>query len=208
MDERVPRVMAEFDAVDRAIEAFVAASKLSCPPECGACCNSPEVEATTVELLPMAEALVAEERADEVLAALDAALARGVSGAGLGEPVPSRCVMYRPDPADAARGRCGAYAVRPLICRMFGFGTRRERTGRTELVACRVMRASDPARMQHAERDDAALSLAPVMSDHAHALGVESPGDEARLRPINVALHEALQRVVLARRLRGLADED
>jgi Fe-S-cluster containining protein len=206
MDERIPRVMAEFSAVDRAIDAFALASHLVCPPGCGACCNSPEVEATTVELLPMAESLVVDGRADEVLAALDAALARGVSAPVLGEPAPSRCVMYRPDPADAARGRCGAYTVRPLICRMFGFGTRRTRTGRTELVACRVMRAFDPTRMQSVEGDTAVLSVAPLMADHVQALGVE--GDVARLRPINMALRDALERVVLERRLRGLADED
>jgi len=207
MDERVPRVMAGYRAVDRAIDAFTRVSHLACPPGCGACCNSPEVEATTVELLPMAEALVAAGRLDEALAALDAAIARGTREVGPGEPAPSRCVMYRPDPADPARGRCGAYTERPLICRLFGFGTRRARTGRTELVACRVMRASEPARMQRVEADETTLALAPVMADHVHALGGESPGDDARARPINEALREALERVVLARRMRDLAAE-
>jgi len=205
MDERVPRVLAEFRTVDRAIDGFVAASGLACPPGCGACCNSPEVEATTVELLPMAEALAADGRADEALAALDDALARGRLETALGAPAPSRCVMFRPDPVDPARGRCGAYTVRPLVCRLFGFGTRQTRTGRVELVACRVMRASDPARMQRVESDSELLSLAPVMADHAQALGVE--GEVARLRPINVALRDALERVVLARRMHGLAAE-
>jgi Fe-S-cluster containining protein len=195
MDARVARVVAEFQAVDLAVDAFVAVAQLACPPGCGACCNWPEIEATTVELLPMAEALAAEGRAFEVLAALDDALA------------PSRCVMYRPDLVDPAHGRCSAYAVRPLICRLFGYGTRRTRTGRMELLACRVMRASDPARMQCVESDGAALALAPVMADHAQALGVEGASDVAHLRPINVALRDALERVVLARRMTGLAAE-
>lgn len=205
MDDRVPRVVAEFRAVDRAIEVFVATSQLACPPGCGACCNSPEVEASTIELLPMAEALVAEGLADVALAALDDALSRGLRGAAPGEPAPSRCVMFRPDLSDPARGRCGAYTVRPLVCRLFGFGTRGTRTGRTELVACRVMRSFDPVRMQHVEGDSAALALAPVMADHAQALGVE--GEVSRLRPINHALRDALERVVLARRMRTLTDE-
>ncbi|MEZ6016351.1 MAG: YkgJ family cysteine cluster protein [Planctomycetota bacterium] len=194
MQERIVRVRDRFDAVEREVEAFVAASSLACPAGCGACCLSPEIEATSVELLPMAQALVDEGRAASVLEALAAA------------PRSGPCIMYAPDPSDPQRGRCTAYATRPLLCRLFGFGTRRERSGRVELVACRTMRAADPTGVADVAANDVLLALAPVMADHAHALGTDFPGDAAHAVPINDALRSALERELLMRRMRAASE--
>lgn len=193
MQERVVRVQERLSAVDREVAAFVTATGLACPPGCGACCLSPEVESSPVELAPMAAALVDAGRADETLAALAAA------------PVPGPCVLYRPDASDPRRGRCSAYATRPLLCRLFGFGARRTRAGRTELVACRTMRAADPERVAAAAGNELLLAHAPLMADHVHAVAAEAPGDGARLVPINLALREALERELF---LRGLVAQD
>ncbi len=191
MEERLARTVARFGVIDAEIDAFQAATGLACPPGCGACCNSPEVEATAVELEPTAEALIDAGRAEAVLQDLAAA------------PRPGRCVLFAADPADSRRGRCSAYTTRPLICRLFAFGSRHDRAGRLELVSCRVMREADPARMAAAEGDRAALKLAPVMAEHAHAVGAEAPGHEALAQPINASLEFALRKALLRRAYRA-----
>lgn len=194
MQEQVERVRERFAAVDAEVDRFIQASGLACPTGCGGCCRSPEIEATSIELVPMAAALVAEGRGLEVLRALDAAPSFGP------------CVMYIPEAGDPSRGRCSAYAVRPLVCRLFGFGTRRERGGRVKLVSCRTMQAADPVRVSAVAGDPAMLALAPVMSEHVHALGTDFPGAGAYARPINGALRAALERELLRDQLGRLAD--
>ncbi|QDV06134.1 Flagellin N-methylase [Planctomycetes bacterium Poly30] len=201
MQDSVVRVRDRFVAVDLELAAFASSSGLACPPACGACCLSPEVEATVLEMGPMAQDLTEEGRADAMLQAL--ALADLAPAAR-----PGRCVMYQPDAADPKRGRCGAYAARPLICRVFAFGTRRERSGRVALVSCRTMRDLDPVAMANVEANDVLLSRAPVMSDHAHALGTDFPGSEAYALPINEALRIALERELLLRRMSAASDRD
>jgi len=192
MQERVVRVQGRLAAIDGEVEHFVAASGLACPPGCGACCLSPEVEATVVELAPMAAALIDAGRAEATLAALAAA------------PRPAPCVLYQPDPADPRRGRCSAYATRPLICRLFGFGARHGRDGRPELVTCKTMRAADPERMAAVSADELLVRRAPIMADHAHGLAADFPGEGTELLPINAALEQALHRELLHRRMADL----
>jgi len=194
MPDRIVRVREQFAVVDVEVARFSAASGLGCPPGCGACCTSPEVEASIVELAPMAAALCDKGRALDVLEQLSAS------------PMPAPCVLYRADPSTVGQGRCSAYAERPMICRLFGFGARRTRTGRTELVACRTMRASDPERMAAVAGNEVLVDLAPMMSDHAQAVAAESHSTGARLMPINAALRQALERELFLRRLAGEAE--
>jgi Fe-S-cluster containining protein len=206
MEERLSRVRERFARVEVEVGAFAAASQLACPAGCGACCNSPDVEASTVELHPMAEALLAAGRGEAVLAALHDASQPGSHAGSNSGPKPAPCVLYVPDPSDPRRGRCSMYAERPLVCRLFGFGARRERTGRARLVVCSTMRAADPVHVTAVAENEVLAALAPVMADHAHAVSAEFPGDEGRLRPINEALREALERALLRARFEEQAD--
>lgn len=197
MQERIGSVLAELERADAATRAFAERAGLACPPGCGACCLSPDVETTAAECLPLAEALAADGRADEVLAELARRRAAG-------DP---RCALYAADPRDERLGRCTAYALRPLVCRLFGFSGRRDRTGATALVSCRTLRAADPAAQARAE-ELARAGGAPLLADHAHAVAAALPGDGARQLPVNEALRAALERVLLARRLRDLEAEE
>ena len=180
-------------AAERAAHGFAAASGLACPPRCGACCLSPEVEASAGECAPLAAELAREGRGEQVLAALAGAAERGET----------RCVLYRPDPGDPRHGRCAAYALRPLVCRLYGFAGRRTRDGASELVLCRTMAEHDPARAAAAQALVAAGLAPPLFADHARALSAAEPGEPARLVPINEALRAALERELLRRRLAG-----
>lgn len=182
------RCREHLERADVATRAFAARTGLACPPGCGACCLSPHVEASVAELRPLAAALVAQGRAEEVLARVAALEAAGEA----------RCALYEPAPDDPRRGRCGAYELRPLVCRLYGFSARRDRAGAPELVACRTMRAAAPDAVARAA---AAVAEAPLMGDHAHALAADAPGEDGRRLPIDRALRRALEAALLRARL-------
>jgi len=191
MDELLERAREHFAAIDEATATLRARTGLACPDGCGACCRSPEVEASPAELAPAADALVRAGEASAVLAEIErrAALAD------------ARCVLYRPDPADDRRGRCALYAERPFLCRLFAFAARRDRHGRPELVACATMRAAAPTTVAAACADVASGGAAPVFGDALRALAASVGESTTRRGPINAALREALLRALLRRQL-------
>jgi len=177
------------DDASRASSAFEAANGLVCPDGCGACCESPSIEATVLELLPLAAAAWDEGRADALLADL----------AGLDDPL--RCVLYESAGRGPGFGRCRDYAHRPSVCRLFGAAAFRHGSGRLELVTCRVRREQDPVAIAHAEAHLAAGLDAPVFSDHGFRQSTLDPALGAERMPINDALARALDLVGLRRQL-------
>lgn len=188
--EGVDRCEERLATAAEATEAFSAAHGLHCPPGCGACCLSPEVECSVTEWGPLVRELVHEGRAEAVLAQLHAQLASGSSV----------CVFYAPEDGDPRRGRCQVYGLRPMICRLFGFSARRDRDGTPELVSCRVMREQDPAAVAAAAQAVREGAPAPVMGDLMGAVLAEAPGTDGRMLPINEALRVALERALLRAR--------
>lgn len=188
--EGVDRCEERLATAAEATEAFSAAHGLHCPPGCGACCLSPEVECSVTEWGPLVRELVREGRAEAVLAQLHAQLASGSSV----------CVFYAPEDGDPRRGRCQVYGLRPMICRLFGFSARRGRDGTPELVSCRVMREQDPAAVAAAAQAVREGAPAPVMGDLMGAVLTEAPGTDGRMLPINEALRVALERALLRAR--------
>ncbi len=128
-------VRALYRRLDRRIASFRRASGLGCPPGCGECCLSPEVEATVLEMLPLALDLRRRGLLEPTLARL---------GPG-GEP-PRPCLFYSPAPLGAFGGHCSVYPWRPLLCRLFGFAAVAGPEGRPELAVCGRMRAALPDR--------------------------------------------------------------
>jgi Fe-S-cluster containining protein len=174
---------ADIDARTAALAAELPA--LRCAPGCGACCTSPTIDASAYEMGPMAAAAVASPDGGEALMAkLDAAAAAGSS----------TCVLYEPAPGDASRGRCAAYELRPLVCRLFGYAAAGTKDGGVALSACRVMREVSPEGIAAAEaRVASGATAAPVLRDEAARLHPAQQDARQRPIPINQALREALQ---------------
>lgn len=191
MDSDLGTLGARFEAIDREVDALVAATGLACPPGCGACCLSPEVEAAPEELALLAQEWV---RRGEALALLERLATLETEGR-------RQCALYRPSSEDGRQGRCGAYAWRPLVCRLFGFAARHDRRGRTELVVCAVMSSAAPETTAAAARQVAAGTPAPLFGDHAHGLIADFGGRGTERLPINQALRQALERALLSARL-------
>ncbi len=171
-----------YGEIDRQVAAFQLATGLRCRPGCGHCCPGAPVQATVVEMLPAAAALIRARLADPWLDRL--------GGAG------ETCAGFSTRRVAPGAGHCTLYSHRPAVCRLFGFAARQDRWGRRELSICRIIKADLPEAVAHAVRGlDQQMPVPCLTAYQARIFGLE-PG--ARLMPINQALGRALQRCGLA----------
>jgi Fe-S-cluster containining protein len=174
LDTAISAVTALFDEAEAATTAFAAKSGLGCRAGCGDCCNQHTVETTVTEMLPLARVLL--ERGDAAAVFEAATAAKGAP-----------CVMYRGSPGDPTKGRCSVYAVRPLICRLFGFAAVSSKTGSSQMATCKYQKTLFPDAVARAEAL-AAQGEAPRFADFAMRVGAAIPGTDSRRLPINAAL--------------------
>jgi Fe-S-cluster containining protein len=167
-------------------EAFGSAQTsagLRCPTDCGKCCTTPTIEASVMEMLPMALELFHQGEAEEMLTEL-------------GTRDLSTCVLLERFTADGARGWCRMYAQRPSVCRMFGVGAVLRKDDERELSLCRELRTlftSEVARIDKAQM--------PLMSEWG-LRGLQIHPDFLReRRPISIALCMALEKVLFHKSL-------
>jgi len=93
--------------MDQEVASFLQTSQLKCTAGCGECCANPEIEATMLEMLPLALFLIAEKKAEAVLDNL-----KNVNRA--------YCFFYQHEEGNIKKGQCTIYAYRPSLCRLFG----------------------------------------------------------------------------------------
>jgi Fe-S-cluster containining protein len=185
-------VRAIYRRLDRRIAAFRRSSGLACLAGCGECCRSTEVEATILELLPLALDLHRRGRTEGVLEPLR------------GPQFPERCLLFSERALGRFGGHCTEYSRRPLLCRLFGFAAMENREGEPELVACRLIREAEPTLTAEAAESVVRGRLAaPLMRAYTLAMYRLDPVLGSAVLPINAALKQALERVALAQGLSG-----
>jgi Fe-S-cluster containining protein len=172
--------------------AFARACGLACRAGCGDCCVNPAVECTPLEMLPAARALLEEGVAEAVRTRLSS------------PPTPDEeaCPFFerRGHAADGrVQGRCGRYAQRPVVCILFGAAARDDGHGGREVLACRVMKHDDPARVERANAVAKGMSAsdATLASEAALVLTGICPRRGATRVPLREALRMALEDVLL-----------
>jgi Fe-S-cluster containining protein len=183
----VSKVVELYAVIDRHTSALQAATGLHCPPGCGRCCSSEEVEATVVEMLPLAVEVFRLGEAERWLELID----RGNSS--------EACVLYQADVLVSGNGRCSFYAWRPIVCRLFGFAAVKNKHGKPELVACAREKEIMPLAVVRAQEGFAAGAQAPNFTDYSLQIRGLEPGGS--LMPVNLAVQLALEREGLRRRL-------
>jgi Fe-S-cluster containining protein len=177
------KVQEIYRSLDRDIGLFQLATGLRCPRGCGICCKSPEVEATVLEVIPLAFQIQREKREEAVLISIEEELSRG----------DLTCVLVRPGEDRAGEGRCSYYGLRPLLCRLFGFSLRYNKYGRPELCPCRVIKETAPNKVQEACKAIQNGLQGPVYQTSFLSIASLNPGIGYRLIPINQAIKEALE---------------
>jgi len=168
---------------DRVTLCFQRTTGIRCPQGCGLCCESRSVEATVLECLPLAHAIHRGRESETILSAIQEKADQG----------DLRCVLYQSIGESSGTGRCGCYPYRPLICRLFGFSTRRNKRGERELCLCRVFREGNPAAPGSLEGKEIRAMVLPVYQDSFMRIATLDPGLGTRLFPINEALRQALE---------------
>jgi len=194
MNKVSTQVLALFEQIDQQTEEFRQATGLSCPSDCGRCCDRPSVDATVLDVLPLAIALFQQGKAEEILDQLETNSLQ-------------RCIFYQPDPSNSQKGRCGVYTWRPSLCRLFGYATVRDKRGQPQLAACAELKATRSLTLTHIQQQLAEGLSAPSFVEFATQMETIDPTIGSQRFPINQAIQLALQKVGLRAQFLDLEDQ-
>lgn len=177
------KVMDSYAQIDQLTDVFLSTTQLHCPIGCGWCCSSPHVEATPLEMLPLAVELFRRGEAELWLERLGE------------ENETNTCLFYHPNPLVSGNGRCEVYHWRPTICRLFGWSTVTNKSGQPELLACSRHKAMMPELVERATDAIANGLAAPNLVALSQQVTNIDPNLGRQRMLINQALRVALERV-------------
>jgi uncharacterized protein len=166
---------------------------LACPEGCGSCCEGFIPDILPVEADYLADWLL--ENRPELAASF---LERADAHPRYSPP----CPLYE---AGRPGGRCGAYPARPLVCRLFGYASVRDRQGEESYSLCREMSSRRGRRSWSGPELERELgSRLPVMPDFAAAAIAIAPQEAGGGDLLTAALPAALRRSSLRLRMASL----
>lgn len=153
-------------------------NNLQCPNDCGKCCENPSIEASVLEMLPMALYLHDNNLIDAYLEKIDQAMNTNQYCIGL------------------QNNRCHLHPYRPTICRMFGVSGHLDKNRKLQASICKVLKETHPEDshkvMTHPENHNL-----PVMTHWASKLLTLEPELLTKQMHINLALKKAIEKVAM-----------
>ncbi len=181
--DAIDRIEALFIEVDQASKNFQSLTGIKCPEGCGECCGNSRVETTIIEMLPLALELWSRNTAEYWMARIHEA------------PDDSKCAFYKTQSGSSPSGRCAIYRQRPLICRLFGFFTVRNKYGKYVFGSCRIIKREYPETYANAVRMLDETNHPSVCTDYSiRIIGMDSMLG-SRMLPINRAALLALEKI-------------
>ena len=181
--ELTSHVYRVYKKLDKTINRFQSATNINCIKECGICCRNWWVEATILEVLPVANEIYVRHMEDELFSSIQEKDGR--------EDV--NCVLFVPDTLHEENGSCAYYEWRPLICRLFGFAARRDKNNQIDWATCKIIKNRIPNEIQRAKMGISAGLKIPVYQDAFFRIASLHPGMGYQRFPINQALKKALE---------------
>jgi uncharacterized protein len=176
-------ILSVYKYLDDAVALFQSNAGMRCPSGCSICCIEGDVEATALELLPLAAEIYSRRQEDVIMAAILKSE----------EKEDSLCVLFKNILTGVDAGPCGYYEFRPLVCRLFGFASRRNRSGDLELMTCRIIREQFHEDVANAGADLFHGAKPPVYQDAFMRISSMKPGMGTRRLPINRAIKEVIE---------------
>lgn len=151
-------------------------NNLHCPSDCGRCCQNPSIEASVLEMLPMALYLHDNNLTDQYLELIDQSMQTN-----------QFCIGIK-------NNRCHLYQTRPSICRMFGVSAHLDKTRKAQASICKTLKEIQPEEARKVIAAPLEHNL-PVMTHWASKLLTLDPGLENPKMHINLALRKAIEKV-------------
>ena len=168
--------------------AYQASTNLPCLEGCGRCCLNPEVDASTLEMIPIALKIYDDGKLDEWLDRVEG-------------PMQDHCIFYQQ--VDEQKGRCGIYGERPALCRMFGVAGYLTKEREVTLSICKYISEKYPERVPHAKAR-ANRESTPVFANWTALVSTLGTPDMNLRFPINTALKKALHKIALLAQYQNL----
>lgn len=187
LEKRINELFLELETASKSYQSL---TKLSCISYCGKCCNSPEVEASPLEMLPLALHLWRQGLALEWLTKLEASSANS-------------CIFYEKQSSDGVYGKCSVYPFRPLLCRSFGVSGYVDKHGQKALSVCREIKNDKKEIWQAVQNNEQLIGQAPVAAKWTRQLANLGSTLSNKPSPINEAITIALQQVLNAAYFEG-----
>jgi Fe-S-cluster containining protein len=156
--------------------SFMFEAKFACPSGCGQCCRNPEIEATPLEMLPLALFYIEAGQEQEILKDLSTSNR-------------DYCFFYRHDKNDTSKGRCDIYKYRPTLCRLFGVAKVGER-----FSVCKILKENNGSSFLELTENKLPITS---MNDWSMRLNGLDPNLGQKMLPINQALQVVLEKIVL-----------
>ncbi len=169
-----------YDEMGQSFSTYQASVGLSCPTGCGQCCLNPEVEASMLEMLPMALRIYDEGKLEEWLDRLETNTI-------------SHCLIFNYQ--GGRKGQCTLYMERPSLCRMFGVSGYLDKKGEIAISICKLLKQDFPEKAQKI-KDEKGPDV-PKLRDWSLHLSTIHPELIQKRIPINDALKEALEKIAL-----------
>jgi len=173
-----------YNEMAQTFSEFQKQTQLPCLKNCSACCLNPEIEATPLEMMPMAVKILEEGILDKVLEKLE-------------NPEATSCVIVQ-------NNKCEFYDQRPPICRMFGVAGLYKKDQSLSLSICKFIKEENRGLIERVMND--IPTNAPIMSHWISRLKNLDPNIDQERQPINKALKSALERLALRDRIIKISD--
>ncbi|HSZ25709.1 MAG TPA: YkgJ family cysteine cluster protein [Cytophagaceae bacterium] len=181
LEEKIIQVESFYTDLDKDLATFQSQSNLSCLSGCSACCHSPEIEATVLELLPLALHLYKENQAEEFYKSL------------LTNESSSLCLLYKPILANLRKGACTEYQYRPMVCRLFGFSFIRDKESKPIMLTCKTIKSNQQKEYQEISNQAEQGLAVPFAGDYFMKLTNIDFYLTQHQYPINEAMRYALE---------------
>ena len=183
LEEKIHQVEAFYSSLDIDLTKFQKDSTLSCLSGCSNCCTSPTIEATILEMLPLAFYLYKENKAAALYDALQ-------------ETTIPICTLYKPMHSVLNKGACSSYPYRALTCRLFGFSFARNKYSAPVLVACKDIKNEHALVFEKLEADALSGLAVPMISTYKAQLSAIDYYLSLEHYSINKAISLAIEMVM------------
>ena len=183
LEEKLIKVEAFYSQLDQDLLVYQNKSSLSCIAGCSNCCRSPNIEATILEMLPLAFQVYKENKAEAFYDSLQ-------------ENTSSLCALYTPEKSAILKGGCSSYPHRALICRLFGFSYSRDKIGNPSLISCKDIKETHAEAYKKTIEEIKNGDEVPMAANYQSQLTAIDPNLSQQLYPINKAIIQALEIVM------------